>query len=210
MYMFHTGNGTWEARAYVDGAEVGQTEGTPVQVGSGTITFDAQGHVSSGGNMQITANWAVGGNTSTTVDMSKFTGYALGSAFTSITSDGVVAGTAVGFSFGSDGSLVALLSNGNTTSLGTLALASFRNPNGLERVGDNRFAIGMTSGEAIISTPTQNGLGNIAANSLENSNVDLATQFIDMVRIQRGYQAGSQVITTISDVIATTIQIARG
>jgi hypothetical protein len=76
-----------------------------------------------------------------------------------------------------------------------VALAKFTNEQGLVKMGGNLFKSTLESGDAITNRPGSNGLGSIAPNSLEQSNVDMATEFVKMISTQRGFQANSKIIT---------------
>ena len=93
--------------------------------------------------------------------------------------------------------------------IGTLALAKFASPNGLERIGNNEFkSDDGTSGKASIGKANTDGLGSISGASLEASTVDTAKEFIQLIQYQQGYRAGSQVIQMANELINSTIKIA--
>lgn len=211
LFFFKTGTLAYTVQAFVDGGEVGGVAGTPVQVGTSQIAFQSTGQQAAGAAsaLNLAINWGNGAAASAVaVDTSGITGFSSLSSFNSLTSDGVQIGTLVGTVVDDNGVISAQLSSGQTVEIGTLALARFRNPNGLRKVGDNDFVEGDTSGTALVGTANSDGRGEIKAESLENSTVDLASQFINIMRYQRGYQAGSQVLQTISQMLNTTMQIA--
>ena len=212
LHYFHTGASTWDVQAFVDGSETGGPAGTPVNVGTGTITFDANGAVPTGTTVTATINapWSNGAAASAvTVDLSKFTGYASPSAVTTQSSNGHGTGDVQGYELQDDGSLMASLSNGTSVEVGTVALADFINPDGLTRAGDTLFMdTDGSAGKVIIGSPNAAGLGTTSNFSLESSNVDTANEFVGLIQYQRGYQAGSKVITTIDDLISSTLQLA--
>ena len=88
-------------------------------------------------------------------------------------------------------------------------LARFPDPLGLVRTGKNTFAESGTSGQPLIGAATSAGLGRILSNTLELANVDLGTQFIDMIAAQRGFQANSRVITTSDEVLQELVNLKR-
>jgi flagellar hook protein FlgE len=90
-----------------------------------------------------------------------------------------------------------------------MALATFSNPGGLQKEGDNNFIKTNNSGDAVVRAPAQAEAGSILAGSLENSNVDLAEQFTDMITTQRGFQAASRVITTSDEVLQELLNLKR-
>ena len=212
MHYFHTAASTWDVQAFVDDSETGGVGGTPVNVGTGTITFDANGVVPTGTAVTalINAPWGNGAAASAvTVDLSKFTGYAAPSAVSTLSSNGNGTGDVQGYELQNDGSLLANLSNGTSVEVGVVALADFINPNGLKRAGSTLYLDSDGSaGKPTIGAPNASGLGTTSNFTLEQSNVDTANEFVGLIQYQRGYQAGSKVITTIDDLISSTLQLA--
>jgi flagellar hook protein FlgE len=91
-----------------------------------------------------------------------------------------------------------------------LSLATFPNPAGLTRDGGNMWSTSQSSGTPpTIGSPGQNNLGNTVAGELEQSNVDLATEFTNMITAQRGFQANSRVITTADQMLQTIVQMGQ-
>jgi flagellar hook protein FlgE len=90
-----------------------------------------------------------------------------------------------------------------------VALAKFQNVHGLYKVGGNLFKETRASGASITNKPGTNGLGSIAPNSLEQSNVDIATEFVKMITTQRGFQANSKIITVTDQMLAELINLKR-
>ncbi len=210
MYFFKVDNLNWQAQAYVDGGEVGGTIGTPTNIGTGNIAFTNTGVQAAGAApMTITAAWGNGAAASTVaVDLSGFTGYGSPSSISSITADGTIPGNPTGFEVDENGVLSATLSNGETATIGTIALAFFQNPSALEKVGNNKYVITEDAGTPDIGAPNSESRGQTKGSSLETSTVDPASEFVNMIRYQRGYQAGSQVIQTVNELLDQTIRIA--
>ena len=105
--------------------------------------------------------------------------------------------------------MVVVQSVGQIIDLYQITLASFNNAQGLTRMGGNLYSETLESGVAYTNAPGEGGLGNINSNSLEQSNVDLATEFVKMIVAQRGYQASSKVITTTDEMLQELMQIKR-
>ena len=93
---------------------------------------------------------------------------------------------------------------------GYLSLAKFPNEAGLQRNGGSLWSATANSGAAATGTPSTAGFGNTISGTLEMSNVDLATQFTDMITAERGYQANARVITTADDMLQSVIQMKQG
>ena len=105
--------------------------------------------------------------------------------------------------------MVGHYSNGQILYQYRVALAKFNNNQALNKVGGNLWSATMASGGAITGHPGENGLGSIAPNSLEQSNVDIASEFVKMITTQRGFQANSRVITTTDDMLQELINLKR-
>jgi len=108
-----------------------------------------------------------------------------------------------------DGIINGRYSNGQSSSLFRVALAKFHSTQGLGKIGGNLYEETAQSGSAVINRPGTNGLGTILANSLEQSNVDIANEFVKMIITQRGYQANSRIITVTDQMLADVIAMKR-
>jgi flagellar hook protein FlgE len=108
-----------------------------------------------------------------------------------------------------DGVMTGVYSNGELLYLNRVALAKFIDYQGLHKQGGNLYRETRESGEAITNHPGTNGLGSISPNSLEQSNVDIAAEFVKMITSQRGFQANSKIITTVDQMLQETIQMKR-
>jgi flagellar hook protein FlgE len=134
---------------------------------------------------------------------------AAASSTTSIQQDGSSSGTLQNFSIGSDGTITGAFSNGQTATLGQIGLASFANEQGLSRNGDNTYSTTLASGQPTIGAPTTGGLGSISGDALEESNVDIATEFANLIVAQRSYEANARVITTFDQISQDTIALKQ-
>ena len=137
------------------------------------------------------------------------TGYTGNSVKTNQTQDGYPSGLLQSISVDEDGVFSALYSNGTVSPFSQLILADFASYSGLSKQGSNLFLSTLASGQANYLTPNEAGVGAIAPNSLEMSNVDLATEFVELITTQRGFQANSKVITTSDEVLSDLINIKR-
>ncbi len=212
IYFFHTDVGTWTAQAYIDGGQTeGGVAGVPVLSGTAELAFDDAGQLVDPDNANLLVNAAFGNGAAASeiaVDLSGFTQFAGNSSLRSIVSNGTPVGNIASYRFDEDGNFQAIFDNGEEVTVGQVAISAFNSNDGLERVGDTNFAQTNQSGDPIIGLPGSEGRGVLVGSSLETSAVDTATEFINIVRFQRGYQAGSQVITTMSDLIDKTLQLA--
>ena len=97
----------------------------------------------------------------------------------------------------------------NSRVIGQLALATFANPNGLEKVGESSYRVTVNSGEAMQNTPGVGTGGLLNPGTLEMSNVDLTSEFADMIVTQRGFQANSRIITTTDQMLEEIVNMVR-
>ncbi|HET7863054.1 MAG TPA: flagellar hook-basal body complex protein [Burkholderiaceae bacterium] len=114
--------------------------------------------------------------------------------------DGVAVGSLVSAAIDADGFVVATYSNGKTQKGTQLALASVAADSALAPAENGEFTLSDSTG-LVIGRAGQNGLGKFSAGQVEGSNVDLATQFTDLIVMQRGYQASSRIVSTANDLI---------
>ena len=98
---------------------------------------------------------------------------------------------------------------GLTVTAGYLSLATFANQEGLERVGGSNWAQTANSGSPTVNTPTVGGTGSTISGELEQSNVDMANEFTNMITAERGFQANSKVITTADQMLQTVVNMVQ-
>ena len=113
-------------------------------------------------------------------------------------------------SISANGQVVGLDSTTKTnTVIGQVVLATFANPDGLEKMGENAYRTTVNSGDPTYNLPDEGGAGKIDPGSLEMSNVDLTSEFADMIVTQRGFQANSRVITTTDEMLEELVNMVR-
>ena len=132
-----------------------------------------------------------------------------GNSVTEIAQNGYGMGSLSSYTVGIDGVIRGSYDNGETRDLARVALARFQNPAGLTQLGGTMFQKSVNSGEAVVSPPTESGMGKIVPSSLEMSNVDLSEEFTDMIVTQRGFQANSRIITTSDEMIQELVNLKR-
>ncbi len=123
--------------------------------------------------------------------------------------NGFGAGFLESLSVDAEGVISGSYSNGRIIALGQLALARFYSPSDLSKEGGNLWRETTASGTAITGPPRTNGLGSIAANALEQSTVDMGTEFVKLITTQRAFQANSRVITTTDDMLNELLNMKR-
>lgn len=115
--------------------------------------------------------------------------------------DGAKFGSYAGVYIDESGVVTALFDNGETRPIAILPLATFSNPNGMEALTGNSWIETDSSGQALLKRAGTNGAGEISSNALENSTVDLATEFSNMIVTQRAYSAATKIITTADEML---------
>jgi len=151
-----------------------------------------------------TFNWNVLNGTTPVI-----TQVAAPSTTSSTDQDGSSSGSLVNFSIGSDGTITGSFSNGKTQALGQVALANFANVNGLQLNGNTDFTPTLASGPAVVGIPGAGGLGTLSGGSLELSNVDIATEFANLIVAQRGFEADAKAVTTFDQITQDTIALKQ-
>ncbi len=125
----------------------------------------------------------------------------------SLSQNGFTSGRMAGFSIGSDGMVQGRYTNGQTRTLGQVALANFANPQGLQQMGDNQWTESSASGAPVVGAPGTASLGVLQASATEDSNVDLTAELVNMIVAQRAYQANAQTIKTQDAIQQTLINL---
>ncbi|QKS71432.1 flagellar hook-basal body complex protein [Paenalkalicoccus suaedae] len=113
------------------------------------------------------------------------------------------------FNIAPSGEINGVFSDGQVRVLGTLALANFSNPGGLNKAGNNTFSQTNNSGAAQIGLSNTDGRGSLVGATLEMSNVDLAAEFAEMIVSQRGFQANTRIITTSDEILQELVNLKR-
>jgi flagellar hook protein FlgE len=126
-----------------------------------------------------------------------------------VTRNGSAAGAVSGITITNDGTIVATTGAGQTLTLGRLALVSFNNPQGLIKLGSNRFSDSPAAGVRNIGVPSEGDRGSLIAGALEQSNVDMAQEFTQMILAQRGYQANGKLITVSDQLLLDTLNMKQ-
>lgn len=197
----------WDAYYYMDG----QAMDVPAGGGPVQMTFNQSGVLTSAPVTNITYN-APGGVDSPAEPLQIALDYTGTTQFGgdlryNIQPDGYATGQFASISIGTNGSLVANYTNGQTMEVGTIVLANFNNLQGLQPVGGNAWTETSASGQATLGVPGSNGMSLLKGQALEASNVDMSQELVNMIIAQRTYQANSQTIKTQDQVLQTLMQI---
>ena len=123
--------------------------------------------------------------------------------------NGAIFGDFAGVEVSEDGFVSARFTNGVVRQIYQIPVATVVNPNGLASVGGGSFQITEESGAFTLNAPGQGASGTISSKTLENSNVDIATEFSELIITQRAYSAASRIITTADEMLNEAIQMKR-
>jgi flagellar hook protein FlgE len=210
FYFVNTGAGAWNAYEYVDGNAVNAAPVAMTYSNSGALT----GVTDSAGGTDPTAV-SFGTYTPTTgaaplniaYNMSDTTQYGNTFGVTAITQNGFTTGQISGVSVSSTGVVQANYTNGQSTSLGQVAVANFADQQALQQVGNTNWEQTFASGQPVFGQAGGSGVGLIESGSLEESNVDITAQLVNMITAQRAFQANAEMISTENSITQTVINI---
>jgi flagellar hook protein FlgE len=223
MTYAKTAAGAWTYDLSVDGGDVaGGVAGTPTSLGSGTLTFDSAGALLTVNGAApadvtiVTPAWSNGAAASSltwdVVDANldaSLSGFATPSATSSISQNGAPAGMITSITINPQGQILGSFGAGQSVVLAQLAMATFNNPQGLNKLGGNRYGEGQAAGLPSIGVAGEGGRGTLIGSALEQSNVDMAQEFTQMILAQRGYQANSKTITVSDQLLVDTLNLKQ-
>jgi flagellar hook protein FlgE len=206
---------TWTYQVTLPAADTGGT-GTPTVLASGTLNFDSSGNLTSptgaiavpvtglaDGAADMNVNWSLtDANGSSLV-----TQVSSPSTTTTTNQNGYINGTLQSYSIMQDGTIQGLFSNGQTQAVGQIALASFADSQGLQLAGGDSYNATLASGAAVIGTAGNGGRGTLTGGAVELSNVDISTEFTNLIVVQRAFEADSRVVTTFDSISSTTTNL---
>ena len=142
------------------------------------------------------------------VDVSKVSQYGVSFAISNLSQDGYTSGEFTGLSIDGKGVITTRYSNGQTQKNGgMIALADFRNVQGLTPNGGGEYQETFKSGQAVMGQPTVGRFGELRAGAVEDSNVDLTAELVNMMTAQRNYQANAQTIKTQDQIMSTLVNL---
>lgn len=211
VFFVKTGANAWGVHLAVDAGETGGTAGNIQMVNGagGTLTFNTDGSGATAAGLTANVTFSGAGAQAIALNVPDLTQVAGPSGLNSVNQDGFGAGGLLSLNVNAAGILSATFDNGQTRPLYQLAVASFRNPEGLGPAGNQLFRSTIDSGPPAVATPQSQGNGSILSSALEQSNVQLAQQFIDLISAQRAFQANTRVITTSDQLLADLVNVVR-
>lgn len=194
-------------------------EATGVSGNTGTLTFDSAGKIltpagtisgiqftgMANGSSDMSLNWSL----RDALGNGMISQSTAASSSTATTQDGFESGVYQSFTVDAAGIISAAFSNGHVSQVGQLAVASVSNQEGLVMTGNNNYRTTAASGLASIGVAGAGGRGSIEDDTLEQSNVDIATEFSNLIVAQRSFEANSKTVTTFDQITQDTISMLR-
>ncbi len=218
-----TDTNTWTYNVTIPGDDLsGGTAGSPYSIpnASGTLTFDSTGQLTqpaAGSPVQISipglnsgaADLNVSWNLYNSAGTGRLTQFGQPSSPSANTQDGSPAAQVVKVGLADGGKILAEYSDGSQVTVGQVAMASVRNPDSLVAVGNNNYQVSANTATPAVGLPDTGGRGSIVGSAIESSNVDIATEFTNMIVLQRDYEANARVVTTVDQLSQDTINLVR-
>jgi len=205
VYMRKTANDTWEV--FTDPTD----DASATASLAATLTFDVSGllltTVPPVPTISITSPNPTIGTFTPQLDLTGATQFATAFAVTDLRQDGYAPGDFVALTIGDNGLISGRYSNGQVQAAGQIALADFRNVQGLRPSANGNWVETVASGQPIVGAPSVGKFGSLRSGALEESNVDLTSELVNMMTAQRTYQANAQTIKTQDQVLSTLTQL---
>jgi flagellar hook protein FlgE len=211
VYFRKSFAGVWDWHAVAKSSEVTGGINTYTEVGSGSFAFDTSGKLTTAATTSpITVDWtgAATGQVIAT-DFSGVTQFGSPSQTSSQSQDGYASGSLSGIGIDGTGTVRGSYTNGQQLAVGRLAIATFQANEELSRAGAGTWVETRDSGSPAFGAAGSGGRGAVSAGALELSNVDLATQFVDLIAHQRAFEANSKTIATADEMLQSLQQIKR-
>lgn len=214
-YFQKTATSTWDVYVTANGDPV-STDGAGQPLPSTTIVFPSNGGApllpAGPVSIDVPATVRPGGGDTVAIpgiqlDLSGATQYGASFGVTNLTQTGFAPGQLAGITIEGDGVIMARYSNGQSQPAGQIELANFRNPQGLQPMGSNAWASTYTSGDPVVGAPGDGNFGVLQSGALEESNVDMTAELVNMITVQRVYQANAQSIKTTDSVLQTIVNL---
>ncbi|WP_019623465.1 flagellar hook protein FlgE [Thioalkalivibrio thiocyanoxidans] len=209
IYFQKTGSQEWNAHARISNGT--DDDGNPQFLDSDPIPleFNGSGQLTSDPEEPFTFTGLFNDADPLEInfDFAGTTQYGGDFAVNDLGQNGFASGRLTGVDIDSSGVVFARFTNGQSSVLGQVAMANFRNPQGLEQLGNNLWAETFAAGDRTLDAPGSGNLGEIQAGALEASNVDIAQELVNLITAQRNFQANAQTISTADQVTQTIINI---
>jgi flagellar hook protein FlgE len=219
VYVRKTADNEWSYHVAAEPADLGQEGEDLIEIGGGTLTFNTDGKLQTVAGDPVAVTFGSAGEQTIALDFGESldAGGNGADATAQIENDnsqalfveqnGRATGALQGTRVENDGRVIGSYSNGEEVILGQVVLARFQANEGLDNLGGNIFKATGRSGEPLLGEPNGGGRGSVFGGNLEQSNVDLAAEFVRLITAQRGYQANARTITTADEVYAETVNL---
>ena len=203
MYFVKTATANqWTTQLAIDGTLVG-TPQTLQYSNTGVLTAPAGGVLAFPPYTPATG----AADMTVSVDLAQSTQFGGNFSVNSVTQDGYTTGRLIGIDIDETGIVQARFTNGNSQSLGQVAVANFANVQGLQQLGNTQWAETFASGQALRGQAGNSGFGLLQSGALEGANVDVTEQLVNMITAQRNFQANAQMISTADQITQTIMNI---
>ncbi len=227
VYFVKTGDNAWDYHVLASGSDLATPPAAPAlnaEVLTGTMTFGADGKLTAmnptpaavtvdfkgaSAGQSIALNLGTPGAVATGTGQAGMTQFSSASSVSGQGQDGYAPGELVGIMVEPDGMVRGSYTNGSKLAIGQVAVAKFVSNDGLTRAGSNLWSSTQQSGEALVGAAMSGGRASIVSGAVEQSNVDLAQQFVEMIAHNRAFQANSKTITTADQLLMELIQLKR-
>jgi flagellar hook protein FlgE len=219
LSFIKTGANTWSYEVTYEGdpANIGGAGNNPIATGD--LTFNTDGTIATPASaVALTIPWdpasglaaqTINVNLGTPGGADGLTQYDAVSTLYSSNANGALFGALTGVRVDGDGKVIAQFDNGIEKPIYQLPITTFLNPDGLRALDGNAYAQSVESGDVSFKQANQGGAGAVQSSALEQSTVDLAKEFSDMIVIQRAYSAASKIITTADEMLSELTQLKR-
>ena len=217
-YYRKTANNQWDVYARINNPNMPASASNPTMLNGGaaqSLSFNSDGTLSTpaGGSLAFGSYTSIAGASPLTVTLDIGTGKSgttqFGNTFAvnELSQVGYASAALTGLQVDKTGVIKARYSNGQTKDIGQVVLANFKNSQGLQSVGANRWMETLASGSPTLNNPGSTNVGLVQSGALEDSNVDLTSELVNMITAQRYYQANAQTIKVQDAVMQTLINL---
>jgi flagellar hook protein FlgE len=213
-YFQKSATDTWNVFVTANGTTIGGTALAPAPVT--TIAFPPDGSAPTAPAGPVTVDIPASTNAAgaatlpipgVLLNLQNATQFGASFGVTDMTQDGYAPGQLNSITVENNGIVMARYSNGQSKPAGQVEIANFRNPQGLQPIGDNGWARTFASGDPILGVPGNGNLGVLQSGALEESNVDMTGELVNMITAQRAYQANAQSIKTLDQIMQTLVNM---
>lgn len=211
-YFQKSAPSTWNVFVTANGVQLAGSPAHPMPI---AMTFPSDGSAPTAPTAPVTIDipatphrsGALTTPVTINLDLGRATQFGTAFGVTNMTQNGYAPGQLAGITIEPNGIIMARYSNGQSQPAGQIELATFRNPQGLQPMGNNAWTRTFASGDPIVGVPGEGNMGVLQAGALEESNVDLTAELVRMIGAQRMYQANAQTIKTMDQALQSIVNL---